>query len=104
LVAEACYLSLAQRLSAAGAPVPSAVALTFLAVAVLVLACVAKLTAHPTIAAVVTFFAVATSIIDFHAAWAEPEALREARRILENQATEGHSHEEHLAHCGIHIP
>ncbi|KQP87209.1 hypothetical protein ASF57_24085 [Methylobacterium sp. Leaf117] len=70
-------------LSAASATITTTITLPFLTIAILVLASVAKLAAHPTIAALFTLFAETAPIIDFHTARAEPETLRKAGGILE---------------------
>ncbi|KQP81754.1 hypothetical protein ASF57_24210 [Methylobacterium sp. Leaf117] len=85
-------------LSAASATITAAVALAFLAIAILVLASVAKLAAHPTIAALFTLFTETAPIIDFHTARAEPETLRKAGGILEQQPTKGRRHEQDFTH------
>jgi len=72
--------------SAASAAIASAVALAFLTVAIFVLASVTKLAAHPAIAALFTFFAVAAPIININAPWAKPKALRGAGSRLDEQA------------------
>jgi hypothetical protein len=73
-------------LSATSTTIASAVALAFLAVEISILASVTKLAAHPSMTALLTLFAKAASIIDIYAAWTEPEALRKARRILDDHA------------------
>jgi hypothetical protein len=73
----------ARYLSAASAPIASAIALPFLTVAVLVLTGVAKLPAYPTLPAVVTIVAVAAPIINLHATRTNSNTLSKSRSILD---------------------
>ena len=73
----------ARYMLAASAPIASAIALPFLTVAVPVLTGVAKLSAYPTLPAVVTIVAVAAPIINLHATRTNSNTLSKSRSILD---------------------
>lgn len=84
--------------STAHAAVAPTIPLTFLAVDVPVLAAIAKLPAHAAVAALVSLFAIAAAIIDLHATGTNPEPLREARSVENDQCAEGGRRNKNFAH------